>query len=168
MPKCKKCHNNFPYRVKIDGKIRILKSRSYCLDCSPFNSKAGYKLRREVATNNRITTKICPICSKEFSWTKNDVCSVCRNRYTRYKNRLRAIEFLGGQCIHCGNKDIRTLTFHHIDSSNKSFNLAAHWHAMSWKILEQEIQKCMLLCRNCHAIEHTLNIDEVLKYYKGV
>jgi hypothetical protein len=38
MPTCQKCGDKFPFRVLIDGKQRNLKSRKYCLQCSPFGN----------------------------------------------------------------------------------------------------------------------------------
>jgi len=47
MPKCKKCESYFPNKTTIDNKELYLNKRSYCLSCSPFGEKNGYKIRKE-------------------------------------------------------------------------------------------------------------------------
>jgi len=61
-----------------------------------------------------------------------------------------AIDHLGGQCT-CGEKRKEILTFHH--SGEKQGNVAKILEYRWSKILE-EISRCMLLCRNCHAEIH--------------
>ena len=160
MPKCKKCKSNFPYRIKVDGVIRNLKSRSYCLKCSPFKSKQGYEHRKD--RSNRSKTKICPICEREFGWTKNNVCSSCRSSNMREKNKIALINMLGGSCVECGISDIRVLDFHHIQ--DKKFTISSRLEC-SIVDLKQEAEKCVLLCANCHRIEHNKDKEDVLDYY---
>jgi len=46
---CKNCKKEFASTAIIDGKIKSLTSRSYCLTCSPFKSHKGYELRKKDA-----------------------------------------------------------------------------------------------------------------------
>jgi hypothetical protein len=39
MPTCENCGDYFPNYVRIDGKLRNLHSRKYCLKCSPFGAR---------------------------------------------------------------------------------------------------------------------------------
>ena len=50
-------------------KYQSLTGRTYCLDCSPFGSRNGYKLRKENTRQGK-DEKQCPICKK--SKTKAD------------------------------------------------------------------------------------------------
>lgn len=153
MPICKKCNNQFPNRVTHQGKQYLLKNRSYCLDCSPIGEREGYNLRKQ---NTRLghEHKHCPICNRQFKWTKNNVCSSCRTTYTRHKKRQNAIASLGGKCIICHVDDPDLLLFHHKDPSNKKFNLSTQWHSINQEQLYDEINKCELLCHNCHIKLH--------------
>jgi hypothetical protein len=63
--------------------------------------------------------------------------------YKAYKKTQR--------CCRCGNDDYRCLAFHHI--RDKKFNIAAN-KGVSIPRLQKEIEKCIVLCQNCHAIEH--------------
>mgnify|MGYP003658664835 FL=1 len=59
-------------------------------------------------------------------------------------------------CAHCGyNKEAVALDFHHEDRKDKIINVSAHWKT-SWRQyqkMKKEIEKCIVLCANCHRIE---------------
>ena len=67
----------------------------------------------------------------------------------RYKKRrLEAIAYLGGACIKCNSTD--RLEIDHKDTENKSFNLAKAFSGWSWKRIMPELDKCQVLCYDCH------------------
>ncbi len=73
----------------------------------------------------------------------------------RKKLRMKAIEYAGGKCQKCGyNKCINALTFHHINPKEKEFGISARGLTRSWDKIKKEIEKCKLLCMNCHAEIH--------------
>ena len=58
-------------------------------------------------------------------------------------------------CAHCGENHPAALTFHHKKSSDKSFEIGnAVALGVSLQKLIAEIEKCEVLCANCHAKEH--------------
>jgi len=64
-------------------------------------------------------------------------------------------------CIRCGENHPATLTFHHKKSSDKSFEIGnAIGLGVSLKRLVAEIEKCEVLCANCHAKEHLAYLFE--------
>jgi hypothetical protein len=64
----------------------------------------------------------------------------------------RAVAYLGGKCLCCGyNRSLAALGFHHRDPRQKDFEISSR---MSWAAIEPELQKCVLLCSNCHAETH--------------
>lgn len=68
------------------------------------------------------------------------------------KQKLRAVEYKGGECQHCGyKKSVAALEFHHKDPTEKDPQWRMGW---SWERLQKEIDKCILLCANCHREEH--------------
>ena len=69
-----------------------------------------------------------------------------RNEIKEYKQTL--------QCAKCGISDHRVLQFHHHEA-NKEFNISdAPGRGMSVKNIIKEIEKCQVLCANCHSILH--------------
>lgn len=73
----------------------------------------------------------------------------------RKKLRAMAAEYKGGKCIICGyDRYIGALEFHHIDQDGKSFDLSSRGLTRSWERIKKEIEKCVLVCANCHREIH--------------
>lgn len=69
------------------------------------------------------------------------------------KMKLRAIEYKGGRCQQCGyNRSPAALVFHHRDTTEKDFNVGSR--VIKWEVLRPELDKCDLLCQNCHQELH--------------
>ena len=76
-------------------------------------------------------------------------------RKRRRRIREKAIEYKGGRCQICGyGKCSEALEFHHLDSSGKDFGISDRGHTRSWKRITAELDKCVLLCANCHREVH--------------
>lgn len=122
--------------------------------------------------------KKCLICGKEFETVKygesRKYCFECSPSYTKgdtvergqtitairraLKNEI--IKRMGGKCIKCGyNKCPASLDCHHVDPSLKDFNVSQYISGANVKVDEvfSEIEKCVLLCSNCHNEFHYLN-----------
>jgi len=152
MPICKKCGTKFPTKIKIDGKTRNLGNRKCCLRCSPFgahntkrleNPKNLDKLKSKCAWHNCNNLTYNKFCSKKCNHKYQ-----CHWRLKRQKKD--AIQYKGGKCKKCGyNKCVRALVFHHINPKEKEINISKSY-SKSWTFLKKELDKCMLLCHNCH------------------
>ena len=114
--------------------------------------------------------KECKICKKKF-YTNHEKriycyeCSPPQNEvspkdYQRIKKRAikhQLVTYKGGKCELCGyDKCEGALQFHHIDSKNKLFTLSQiNINALiDMDLLYKEVDKCQLLCANCHAEKH--------------
>ena len=103
--------------------------------------------------------RICTHCGKSFEIDRSkgnvgDLCNSCRTTLRREKLKKEAIEYLGGKCQICGyDKCIAVLDFHHKDPKEKSFALNKMSMHSKDKIIE-ELNKCILLCANCHRELH--------------
>lgn len=65
-------------------------------------------------------------------------------------------------CDVCGESDPRCLDFHHDDPKEKSFLVSQEYKKNScrnWQLVLDEIEKCTVLCANCHRKRH----DEELR-----
>lgn len=95
---------------------------------------------------------------------KNETAGICcskrcRNKYyvDRRRKRLKkmAVEYKGGKCEQCGySKSATALQFHHLDPSQKDFGIASSGYTRAWEKIRAELDKCVMLCANCHAEEH--------------
>lgn len=73
----------------------------------------------------------------------------------RKKIKEMAIEYKGGKCCICGYKRCNSaFDFHHLDEKNKKFGLGLNGLTRSWERTRQEIDKCILVCANCHREIH--------------
>jgi hypothetical protein len=73
----------------------------------------------------------------------------------RKKVREMALEFLGGKCSRCGyDRCAEALEIHHLESNEKDFGISARGYTRSWKSVRVELEKCKLLCANCHREVH--------------
>ena len=129
--------------------IKIKKNRMYCKDCFLI-----YKYKNK---NKQIT---CNECNKEYiyDWKKGHTlqqcnsCSVNKPRLQKFK--LDCVNYLGGSCEICGyNKCLRSLHFHHKNPKEKSFGISGS-HGLAWEKVLLELDKCVLLCSNCHSEVH--------------
>lgn len=165
MPVCKKCGNSFPNTIRIDGKWHNISKRVFCVDCSPF----GMHNTRDLSAVPKppIETKYCSQCKqildieafffnksegKYYSWYKKCLTDAATERHIIKK--LMAIDYLGGKCIKCNFKGSpAAFDFHHRDMSEKEINInqALKW---SWERLVKELDKCDLMCSNCHRELH--------------
>ena len=79
----------------------------------------------------------------------------CKLTQFRRELKIKAVNYKGGCCELCGYKKcVQALDFHHKDPNEKDFGIAASGQTRSWTKLMLELDKCALVCRNCHAELH--------------
>jgi len=73
----------------------------------------------------------------------------------RKKIKEMAIDYKGGKCCICGyDKCNAALDFHHLNDSKKEFGLGLNGMTRSWERTRNEVDKCILVCANCHREIH--------------
>lgn len=80
-------------------------------------------------------------------------------RGRRYKEFLKLKE--GLSCIICGESDPPCLDFHHLDSSQKEYQISDL--VMSKEKMREELKKCVPVCANCHRKIHYYGADKFPK-----
>lgn len=147
--KCSATFNNkaYPKRSKegccLECSSKIKTSKKFCdSEC-----RDRYKKLKECKYHN---------CQKS---AHNTFCSYnCRNKFNvtkvRMKLKLMAIEYKGDSCENCGyDKCVDAFDFHHLDPTQKEFKLASG-NTYKWETMKSELDKCILLCANCHRETH--------------
>jgi transcription elongation factor Elf1 len=95
-----------------------------------------------------------------YSKPENAAKSRARASIRRKKNRKLIRQFVreykeSHPCKQCGESHVACLDFHHLDEDKKTENIADMVHRdWSLKTIKAEIEKCEILCRNCHAKKH--------------
>jgi predicted HNH restriction endonuclease len=167
MKKCLKCNNDLPNIIVIDGKRHNICNRKFCLECSPFKMHNTTNLLTNSLEEGK--TKKCSICKLEKNtdefYKKRDqarkqyssTCRSCENIRSIQRQRdlkQKAIDYKGGCCQICNyDKYNGALEFHHKDPSIKDFSLG-HAKMYSFEKVKSELDKCLLVCANCHREIH--------------
>ena len=83
----------------------------------------------------------------------------------RRRMKKRLIEYKGGQCEKCGyDKECsNAYEFHHKDPSLKDFSISKKGRTIAFNTLQKEIDKCCLLCSNCHREIHQIEYDKAFE-----
>lgn len=108
--------------------------------------------------------RTCTICSREYQFSRtaghtSKLCNSCVSNRRRLGLKEKCIIYKGGKCEKCGyNKCLRSLAFHHKDPKTKNFNISGS-HCRKWEEIKLELDKCEILCHNCHNETH----DNLLK-----
>jgi Zn finger protein HypA/HybF involved in hydrogenase expression len=100
----------------------------------------------------------CKICRKEVtreSYHKNKTSWQNTHKKTSIEKQNKIIQFKNESngCNKCGEKRYYLLDFHHIDPKTKLFQIS-QGGSKGWNKIEEEIKKCLLLCKNCHTDFH--------------
>ena len=87
---------------------------------------------------------------------KRRVYYLLRSRRIRSETRARLHEIKSTKgCADCGDHRGPVLQFHHLDPTVKEFGIGTTLAARAWSIeLAREIEKCIVLCANCHIMRH--------------
>ncbi len=128
-PKCTKLLNK-----KLFGKNKDKKDglQTYCKSCRKEIDRESY-LKSDIKKNNNIKNKLKykKECLSLIKKEKEKGCFICK------------------ESEHC------VLDFHHLDPSTKEQNIADYASkGYSPKRIALEIEKCIILCSNCHRKVH--------------
>jgi DNA-binding CsgD family transcriptional regulator len=78
-----------------------------------------------------------------------------KNVIKKWRNRVKSklVDYMGGECVKCGyNRCLSALEFHHLDPTQKDFSISSK--GWSFERLKSEVNKCILVCKNCHMEIH--------------
>ena len=99
------------------------------------------------------------IINKGAKYGRKNLCRICDSKRQKVNNKevkLEGIRYKGGKCLHCSIEATIDNTiifdFHHVDRSTKEFTIAKF--RTNFSKLKDELDKCILLCSNCHRLEH--------------
>ncbi len=131
-------------------------------------NKTGLKTKFSEKSSTHLGSKLCPRCDVEkdvSEFYKRRVggasltyckCCVKELAIIRQRNhKARCVEYLGGKCSSCGYcKSQSALEFHHKDPLQKEFMISSASLTTFDTRTKVELDKCILLCANCHREEH--------------
>jgi transcription elongation factor Elf1 len=104
-------------------------SHSWCVDCRREYDRIRFQNDKE-----------------RINGVKREYRKTQVTNYQKYKS--------DAGCLICGENDAVCLDAHHLDPSEKDFNLADKVGVWSWGSIQKELDKCVVLCSNCHRKFH--------------
>lgn len=141
-----------------DCQIEISKNESRCDSCS-----LEFKKTKKFTSNEKCTK--CGVQKDTNNTYRNSsgkwatVCRSCKaisNRLISKKLKQECVDYKGGKCQNCGYcKSISALDFHHLDPRQKDFTIGDRKSRVNSDVTKKELDKCVLLCSNCHREEHS-------------
>lgn len=156
---CKNCG------IEIDGSYG---SGKFCSRGCSNTRKQTEEIKRKISSSlKKIPDKLCKLCNSVLDKkNKFGICQKCRILHKksrsyivslqRKKRKQDLVNYKGGKCIVCGyNKCNSALDFHHLKKDEKNFTITDELnHSKKLEDMIKEVDKCILLCRNCHAEVH--------------
>ena len=120
-------------------------------------------------------TKICSKCHRELPlnmYHKNGFDSKGQQKYrgyckdcassierARYQKKKAYVNEQKQVCVKCGETRTYVLDFHHKDKNEKDFTIGT-FKKGSLELVQSEIDKCVVLCANCHREFHFLEKEK--------
>ena len=102
-----------------------------------------------------------PIDKSSIEYTQKIAKINKRNREKRLLIKTQCVNYLGGKCLRCNNSfHPNVYDFHHRNPNDKENNLASLLKKERFKMtdnLKIELDKCELVCSNCHRMIHLEN-----------
>lgn len=130
------------------------------------NKENFKKKRKEHYELNKIKT-----LESQKEWVKNHV-EKSREYKRKYKNKNKQIskEYIRNLKISCscGENEYIALDFHHIKESEKEYHIhTLIHHGYTLEKIKEELDKCEIICANCHRKKHFLKYSKYYNNSKG-
>lgn len=133
--------------------------------------KAGAKPKNDIVDGMKMCScckKILPISEfrerKDRPGTLQPYCKSCASGFVVEKNnrhKKALVKYMGGKCADCGIVGHHSIyDFHHTEPEHKDFTIQSNRHYNFAQLID-ELDKCVMLCANCHTKRHLdMKIEE--------
>lgn len=127
-------------------------------------NRTGKSLSTLIAQRKK-SDRNCTVSGCKNPVGKRGAHDMCKNHYLDFRSsnrKMHYIKLMGPECQMCrGIFQPCCYDFHHKDPMKKEDQISAMFRDASDKKLSEEISKCILLCSNCHRIEHYGQIQQI-------
>jgi hypothetical protein len=155
----------------ISNRKKIINNESLCTKCGELKSISEFysQLQRD-GVNKRISSW-CKECTKSDirdyveknralvnerdrkRWKTKRLTELPKRQQANKERKEKYVAYKGGKCQVCGYQEcIGSLEFHHTIPEKKEFQVTEN--KCSWEKAKAELDKCILLCANCHKELH--------------
>lgn len=123
----------------------------FCSKCKQFKEEREFSKCSKRKCGIQVYCKECSKNHSKIRFQKNPEPYLARTKISRLAIKSKIDEIKNVPCMDCGNSfPPYVMDFDHI--SNKEFNIGSDWRKTSWVKILKEIQKCEIICSNCHRI----------------
>lgn len=130
MKQCTTCKQFLPLELFANNKIKKDGKHNQCKPCKKIYNKSYYPKTKQIYAESRAQR---------------------RDQHRKDNQEAMLAYLMDKSCVDCGMSDMRVLEFDHVRGV-KNFNIGNAISQQSWSIIEQEIEKCEIVCANCHRI----------------
>jgi hypothetical protein len=133
-----------------------------CIVCKEAKGEEEYNWRNKSQGRRKNYCRTCDRVIKKRHYDNNraDIIAQVRartamnvDRFQQWKSQLK--------CTLCPETDSCCLDFHHLDPTQKDFGISEAVPSMSWEALMEEVNKCIVVCKNCHTKVHKYGLDVI-------
>ena len=132
-----------------------------CAGCCEIKSYDEFHKNKNLRDGYQSRCKVCMRYAYNTSRNKkkDHYNIVKRARHNSLRDQFRDWKQERG-CTHCNEDDPCCLDLHHPDPSTKERTISDLLsRASGWDSIMNEANKCIVLCRNCHAKTHAGNVE---------
>jgi hypothetical protein len=128
-----------------------------CNVCAQEKNLADFYPYKSPWSGKQMWTRRCKACQAIARRTGRELTKDWHNSEAtrrRYAMKSKAVDYKGGQCFDClGVFSLCVYDFHHLDPTEKEVS-PGNLLGRKWENIVPELDKCVLLCANCHRIRH--------------
>ena len=146
---CPICENGF---VRVNGNQKFCSTK--CRNRNDYATHPELHKTKSAEYRKKHPERCRAYAMKQRTFHKGALAKNFRDRHKERREWILGIK-ASLKCSRCGESRPMCLDFHHLDGSTKEYNISTMIgkHHPKERILN-EIAKCSVLCRNCHAVEH--------------
>lgn len=177
MTECIICHKLFNRTIEINGVKKWSSKRKICYECNPFGERkftGGKGIIKVDVINDTLKCGKCKQIKSIELFNQDQTrltgyscyckdCAVEQTISRMVKFKLKCLDYLTHECTICGyNKCIAALDFHHKDPTQKDVLISRFKFYTFDDRVKKELDKCIVLCANCHRELHYSRKDSNL------
>ena len=126
----------------------------YCRKCETLKEFTEFNIHKSRYDGYQSQCRSCCSGNLGSHYSRNKVYYKKRNDRKRKLNKQKLYgHLLGKVCVECGISDIRVLEFDHLPGNTKVSEISSMMsNGNCWETIKKEIEKCEIVCCNCHRI----------------
>lgn len=124
-----------------------------CPSCNKTKNIDDFGLNKSKKDGRQSTCKACFKIYRDRHYQENKEYYLDNAKKNKQKSRDLIAEARKGGCVKCGEDHPAVLDFHHLNDNEKDFNVT-QVNRKGFRQVQKEIEKCIVLCSNCHRKLH--------------